>query len=140
MINELKRRGIPFVYTVYDLNHKTQQLKHSWRDRRMCDYAEHGIAQLAQHASRIVCVSGQTKRDLLHYYPTIDSSLIQVIYHSIDIHAYDDYRFSPLVQIPPHSAPYILFIGKRKALYKNFKPFLKAIAPLLSDKLHLICL
>lgn len=140
MIHDLKKRRIPFVFTVYDLNHKTQKLKETRRDRRMCDYAEYGIAQLAQHASRIVCVSGQTKRDLLHYYPTVDPLLIQVIYHSIDIHAYDDYNFSPLVQTSPHHIPYILFIGKRKAPYKNFKPFLTAIAPLLSSQLHLLCL
>lgn len=89
MINILKRKKIPFVFNVYDLNHKTQNLKKSWRrwlfDLKMCDYAEEGIQKLGESANAIICVSKQTKKDLLHYYPTLDADKIQVIYHSIEI-------------------------------------------------------
>jgi hypothetical protein len=50
MIDTLRKAGIPFVFTVYDLNHKTQQLKRTWWDMRMCDYADRGIGELARHA------------------------------------------------------------------------------------------
>lgn len=138
MIDTLRKAGIPFVFTVYDLNHKTQQLKRTWWDMRMCDYADRGIDELARHAGWIICVSWQTKRDLLHYYPSISLSLIHLIYHSIDLSLYK--RYLPEGQEAAHKTPYVLFIGKRKASYKNFKPFVQAIAPLLNDQLHLVCL
>lgn len=141
MISTLKNQNIPYIFTVYDLNHKTQQLS----GIRMCDYAEHGIAKLARYAKWIICVSGQTKKDVLKFYPTIDENKIQVIYHSIHLHEnvgrsldswwHADWRFDTIL---PWN--YILYIGKRAADYKNFKPFVQAIAPLLSENLTLKCL
>lgn len=162
-----KNQHIPYCFTVYDLNHKTQKLP----GIRMCDYAEHGIAELAKQAQAIICVSGQTKRDLLKFYPEVDEKLIQVIYHSIAVISRNEYWmkwnsndeaiYDYVDQIATSeqdwfpvssqwhvgwwsgTAPlwkYILYIGKRAADYKNFKPFVQAIAPLLSEYLKLKCL
>jgi hypothetical protein len=87
MIDSLKAYKIPYIFTVYDLNHKTQKLP----GIRMCDYAEHGITELAKQAQAIICVSGQTKRDLLKFYPEVDEKLIQVIYHSIAVISRNEY-------------------------------------------------
>lgn len=167
MIDSLKAYKIPYLFTVYDLNHKTQKLP----GIRMCDYAEHGISKLSKSTNAIICVSGQTKRDLLKFYPEVDGKLIQTIYHSIAViesnkhwmkwNSNDEVIYDHVDQIAtseqdwfPTSSQwragwssdtmklwnYILYIGKRAADYKNFKPFVQAIAPLLSENLKLKCL
>lgn len=139
MIDILKDLNIPYIFNVYDLNHKTQAPSKRLFDLKMCDYSEHGITALGNQAKAIICISWQTKRDLLHYYPTIKESLIHIIYHGIDV----DYYRLLLTQSPDQllpTTPYILFIWKRKALYKNFERFIYAVAPLLSDTMNLVCL
>lgn len=138
MIDTLRTRSIPFIYNVYDLNHKTQLLKKGWFDRKMCDYADEGIQLLGDSARAIICVSEQTKKDLLTYYPTLDPSKIEVIYHSIDLESI--YAEKSQYGNNPIEWNYILYIGKRQADYKNFKPFVQAVAPLLSSDLKLVCL
>lgn len=148
MIDDLKCQNIPYLYTVYDLNHKTQNLP----GIRMCDYAEHGISKLAASAKAIICVSWQTKRDLVKYYPEIDDKKMEIIYHSIKLHHFDGQSEkaistdSRLLRSTSNDDSndsqwqYLLYIGKRAADYKNFKPFVRAIAPLLSENVHLKCL
>lgn len=150
MIDILKKKNIPFVFNVYDLNHKTQNLKKTglkWLfDFKMCDYADKGIAHLGYWAQSIICVSQQTKKDLLRYYPAIDEKKIQIIYHSIDnsqlqILNYQWLKWDMAIENwKSRIGNYILYIWKRKAEYKNFKPFVRAIAPSLSDDLKLVCL
>ncbi|MFA7284716.1 MAG: glycosyltransferase family 1 protein [Candidatus Absconditabacterales bacterium] len=138
LVTILERLHIPFVFNVYDLNHKTQQLKKGLLDIGMCDYADTGIAKLGAHAKAIICVSNQTKKDLLYYYPAIDPQKIQVIYHSIDVQNVKyicDNQNTPLIE-----GKYILFIGKRGAEYKNFLPLVESLQGVLSDKLKLVCL
>ncbi len=138
LIKILKHKMIPFVFNVYDLNHKTQQLKRWLLDIGMCDYADEGTKILWEAANAIICVSKQTKSDLLHYYPTIDPQKIQIIYHSIDVEAVQS--ICDKEEMPLISGNYLLFIGKRAAEYKNFKPFIRSIAGLLSKDTALICL
>lgn len=67
----------------------------------------------------VVCISENTKRDLLKFLPDIDEKKIHVIYNGVS----DDY--CPLSNIENYNLPYdsksyLLFVGERKA-YKNFK-------------------
>ncbi len=147
LIDILKKKNIPFVFNVYDLNHKTQNLKSGFLNLQLCDYAEHGIQSLWEKANSIICVSKKTKSDLLRYYPTLDENKIKVIYHSVDIS-----HISQLQKESIHKQEtdnlleklkikkFILFIGKRTADYKNFKAFVQAAAPLLGEELQCICL
>jgi glycosyltransferase involved in cell wall biosynthesis len=146
MIDILKRKKIPFIFNVYDLNHKTQNLKPGLLDLRMCDYSVEWTQALGDAADAIICISQLTKKELLHYYPTLDASKIQIIYHSIDLKKVASYQLPVTSQVlktgnrKPVTGNYILFIGKRQAGYKNFKPLVRAVAPLLGPDLKLVCL
>lgn len=72
-------------------------------------------------ADGIICVSETTKRDLMRLYPNVDSSRITVIYNGNDI----DQIESEVLNI---EAPYLLYVGERKAEYKNFSVLLKFLS------------
>lgn len=83
-------------------------------------------------SSAIICVSENTKRDLLRIYPELPESKVRVIYHGYDVHRYT-YRHV-------YEFPYILYVGTRREPYKNFIPFVTAVAPLLKRlNLKLVC-
>ena len=147
LIDILKKKNIPFVFNVYDLNHKTQNLKSGFLNLQLCDYAEHGIQSLWEKANSIICVSKKTKSDLLQYYPTLDENKIKVIYHSVDISHISQLQNESIHKQETDNLleklnikKFMLFIGKRAADYKNFKAFVQAVAPLLGEELQCICL
>ena len=114
----------PIVITVHDLiQEKTQRFDYKTVSQRR-------MRQL-QHATAIICVSKQTKEDLLNYYPQVPENKITVIYHGND-----QMRPSDIGQ-RTYNFPYILYVGSREK-YKNFENMLKAFAELPKD-LHLIC-
>ena len=122
----------PFVLTVFDmiferfpeyypLTNHTSKHKH----------------QLCQAAHRIIAISEQTKRDLVHIFQ-IAPEKIEVIYLGNSLRPLPEAPQSlDTTHIPPK---YILFTGSRKR-YKNFYFFLRAIADMLhADRtLHLVC-
>lgn len=67
-----------------------------------------------KHSDIIVCISENTKRDLLKFLPDIDRNKIRVIYNGVsdDYHLTDD-RIKELED-------YVLFVGARGS-YKNFR-------------------
>lgn len=74
-------------------------------------------------SDRIICVSENTKKDLIRFYPNISEERINVVYNGVD----DSYRVlnqkseDELKQIIPFtSKEYILYIGDRYSVYKNF--------------------
>lgn len=74
-------------------------------------------------SKKIICVSQNTKKDLLKFYPKIREDQIRVIYNGVD----DIYQALPIKDeiilknlIPFSSGEYILYVGDRKSLYKNF--------------------
>ena len=114
----------PIVITVHDLiQEKTQRFDYKTVSQRR-------MRQL-QHATAIICVSKQTKEDLLNYYPQVPENKITVIYHGND-----QMRPSDIGQ-RTYNFPYILYVGSREK-YKNFENMLKTFAELPKD-LHLIC-
>jgi len=75
------------------------------------------------NSKKIICVSENTKRDLLKFYPTINESNIVVIYNGVDtiykpLIIQDELQLNELV--PFSSGEFVLYVGDRKALYKNF--------------------
>lgn len=85
-----------------------------------------------ESASGIVCVSENTKRDLLEYYPGVREEKVRVIYHGVSE------SFRPLEKastsgLDPRltGVPYVLFVGGRHS-YKNFKIAVESVS-LLSD-------
>jgi len=84
------------------------------------------LAYLARRAAKIICVSENTKKDLLKLCP-INEDKIKVIYSGNLI---DCPQGKPQAQLPEK---YVLFVGERSGR-KNFRFFAKAVAPVL--KLH----
>lgn len=83
-------------------------------------------------ASKIIAISNNTKKDLLHFFPDIPESKIEVIYHG--------YQERKQLGKPNQYGRYILYVGQRDG-YKNFERFFSAIAPLLKkdSNLNLVC-
>lgn len=75
-------------------------------------------------ASSIICVSNNTKKDLLNLYP-ISEEKISVVYHGCEINISMSYGDE---LIP--SKPYFLYVGGRSG-YKNFDYLLKVFAKIL---------
>ena len=81
-------------------------------------------------ADRIICISENTRQDLLKLFPEVDESKTELVYHALTWE-----RKDPL----PAERPYILFTGVRNT-YKNFPRFAKSVAPLLRKyDLDLLC-
>lgn len=73
----------------------------------------------------IICVSENTKRDLLHFHPWLEAQSVRVIYNGVSE------AFFPIESPVPHlrdflgfwpDKPYLLFVGDRSP-YKNFDAF-----------------
>lgn len=85
---------------------------------------------LMHKADAILAVSENTKNDVLKLYPDIDADKIHVCYRGSFWHKIDKVQ---------KKKDYILYTGQR-SYYKNFKPFIIAVSPILQKyNLHLIC-
>lgn len=73
-----------------------------------------------RHSDIIVCISENTKRDLLKFLPEVDESKIRVIYNGVS----EEYH--PLTTKLPDLSNYILFVGARGG-YKNFDFVVEAL-------------
>lgn len=81
------------------------------------------------NSKRIICVSHNTKADLLKFYPKIKEDRIKVIYNGVDkiyksLMNKDEILLNKL--IPFSTGEYVIYVGDRKALYKNFNLTIKA--------------
>jgi len=77
-----------------------------------------------KNSQRIICVSQNTKKDLMKFHPEISESRIKVIYNGVD----QVYKIIPKENttdishlIPFSQGDYILYVGDRKSEYKNFR-------------------
>lgn len=88
---------------------------------------------IIESANLIIAISEFTKTQILKHYPNL-STPIRVVHHGM-----------PAVNLQPatdsHPENFILYVGDRHAIYKNFRPFIQAITPILNEKkgMHLIC-
>ena len=71
------------------------------------------------NASKIICVSHNTKKDLLKFYPHISKDKIHVIYHGVSN------EFKPLKSFKKNKKK-LIFIGNRNG-YKNFRVVSKVL-------------
>lgn len=95
-----------FTYDYYEKNilKKTVHCRQKYAALRNSDY--------------IVCISENTKKDLLHFLPELKDKDIRVIYNGVDD------VFTP--KCDAHNDGYVLFVGRRD----NYKNFDKIIRPL----------
>lgn len=93
------------------------------------EYYVHGIKQKVHsrqkkqavlHSDKIICVSQNTRDDLLKFYPMVNPDKIAVVYNGVD----EVFCKLPMVQniegIPYEVGEYLLFVGDRFAPYKQF--------------------
>lgn len=119
----VEKPNIVNVSTVHDFTYE-----HYWRGlKRLIHSSQKGNAIKKSHY--IICVSENTKMDLLKLYPTVRKERVRVIYNGVDelyfpIAQKEDKLIKHL--IPYSSKEYILFIGDRKSSYKNFELVVKA--------------
>lgn len=109
------------VTTVHDFTyelfvHGLKQKVHSWQK-----------FSAIRHSAYTVCISENTKRDLLKFLPDIDESRIKVIYNGVS-EVFRPLHESPEMSdlpFPPRS--YVVFIGRRDS-YKNFDLVARSVA------------
>jgi mannosyltransferase len=76
-----------------------------------------------QAADVVICISENTKKDLLYFYPMLEDKDIRVIYNGVS----SDYFVIPGFKQQKEFSPYFLFVGSR-ASYKNFDFAVKAVS------------
>lgn len=94
-----------------------------------------------KNSDGIICVSNNTKKDLLKFFPSIDKKKIKTIYNGVDDSFFQirnlkktitrDLRFLIGKKI-------ILYVGERKGVHKNFSLVLDVINSL--KDYHLVCI
>ena len=119
---DFRRYGKPVVITVHDMIHEIYQ-EHLDPAGEMCELKRKAIGA----ADSVICVSHNTKRDLLERYK-IPEEKIRVIYHGIDLCG--EVSYGP-ERVPDQ--PYFIYVGSR-ASYKNFNGLLAAFARLVSTR------
>lgn len=107
----------PVVVTVYDMIHElfpqdlqTDTERSVWRQKK----------QAVERADAIICISENTKRDLIALYPQVEAKTV-VTYLATEM----DMSFTLGTQ-PVPERPYFLFVGGRNS-YKNFDGLLTAL-------------
>ncbi len=102
------------------------------------EYFSNGLAKIIhhqqkvgaiKHSKKIICVSQNTKNDLLKFYPQVKEEQVKVIYNGVS----EDYYPLPQIEahsinkiVPFQSKEYILYVGDRRSDYKNFRMLVKA--------------
>jgi mannosyltransferase len=77
-----------------------------------------------KNASKVICVSRNTKSDLLKFYPDTPAEKIEVIYNGVDesykmLSACSINQLEKMVSFNPKE--YTVFVGDRKSNHKNFR-------------------
>lgn len=115
--NYATKKNIPVVITIHDM---IPELYFSFNVKRIED-RKNSIYK----SSAIICVSENTKHDLLEIYPEIDREKVFVIYHGSSTENY--------IYTIRNNSQYILYVGTRND-YKNFKNFIISISSFLIEK------
>lgn len=118
---EINSYSCPVVLTVYDMIHElfSNQIDPSGRQIEEKRKAIHA-------AQMIICISENTKKDLLERY-SLPEDKVKVTHLASSINASMAYGSEP---VP--SRPYYLYVGSRNSDYKNFNGLLSAFAKAVS--------
>ena len=103
----LKYLSIPYVITIYDLIYEKMNFSQNEFEKK----------ELLEKAKHIICISKQTKKDLIKFYK-LDKNKISVVYLGTN-----NRKFKSIKK----RNKYILYVGSRKR-YKNFENFILAFS------------
>ncbi len=129
------QRSVVNIFTIHDFTHKK-----GYASKFPRKLVHIGLTSLGlRNADGIICISENTKKDLLHYYPFISEDSIRVIYHGVSDNYYPllknyDQTFRGLFQL---DNDFVVFVGKRDG-YKKFEVVAKALKELTSFKLIIV--
>ncbi len=128
-------RDKPLVLTVHDMIHEL--FPDDFRKRNL---TARWKKELAVKAARIIAISENTKRDMVRLLD-LPTEKIDVIPHGCSLRRPDASENAAFARKTSLPSRYILFTGSRKTKYKNFLPFLNAIADRLREErdLYLVC-
>lgn len=118
---------MPLVITIHDMIY--ENYPHLFEES--CEVIKQK-ERVMEAANTIIAISNYTREQIINHYPHLQSK-IKVIYHGLP---------KETITAAKENLPkkFILYVGDRYALYKNFIPFLKAVAPVLKEKdIQLIC-
>ena len=108
-----KRKEYPLIVTVHDLIH---EIYHEEFGKKKDFRPKKKILEISDH---IICVSQNTKRDLMRYYD-VDEKKVSVVYHGNTFQNFIHNKKNPIFQFK-----YFLYVGGRKR-YKNFFSVIEA--------------
>lgn len=116
------------VVTVHDMIH--ERFSRMFLKRGLTSARKRIATQRADH---VICVSENTRRDLLELF-NLPKDKVSVVYHGFKCLTLD----TSVVDI--QSKPYLLYVGQRSG-YKNFEFFLRAYAssPWLCNNFKVVC-
>lgn len=122
----------PVVLTVHDMIHELYSDQYSKSDPET-KYKRLSI----NSADAIICVSMNTKEDLLKFYDFPEEN-IWVVYHGSSLNRSMLLDPGKIVNEDFMKKPYFLYVGKRDG-YKNFLMLLDVYATRFADDFHLVC-
>ena len=105
-----------FTYELY--NGGLKQKVHSWQKN-----------SAIRHSAHIVCISENTKKDLLRFLPDVDEYKVSVIYNGVSdvFNVLKDKNRENSSFLPFPSESYVIYVGRRDR-YKNFYLLVKGVA------------
>lgn len=114
-----KENNIQEIVTVHDFTYErfSSGLKkwvHSWQKKKAIKAAD-----------VVICISENTKKDLLYFYPQFSNKDIRVVYNGVS----KDYNVIPELKETNDNTPFFLFVGSRTG-YKNFDFVVEAVSTL----------
>lgn len=118
---EIKEYSCPVVITVHDMIHEIFA-----KEIEPEGYTIEAKRKAVLASQAIICVSENTKKDLLDRYPMLEGK-IKVTYLASEIDDSISYGNEP---VPPE--PYYLYVGGRHSSYKNFDGLLLAFSKAIS--------
>lgn len=125
--NVKKNNNVKEVVTVHDFTYEyfskgIKRWLHSFQKRRAI-----------RAADVVICISENTKKDLLYYFPELAKKDIRVIYNGCSI----DYFVDPEFKYSEQLGLSFLFVGSRAA-YKNFNFAVEAVSKNINFKLRIV--
>ena len=102
----LPQKGVCNVTTVHDLTYHfyrkgLPKAVHVWEE-----------ARALRHSDAVICISENTKRDVLHYYPWLREDQLHVIYNGVSD------AFCPIPSVVKQG--YLLYVGNTHVDYKRY--------------------
>lgn len=123
----LKCKKVSVIHDVIQLHHSIS----SFRDLQNYFTYKYHFYSILKNSNKVIAISEFVKKDILKFYPKVNSSKIIVVPNSIEKIS----KSTPIKELENHS--YILFVG-RLAPYKGFITMVNAFGKINNENLKLV--